>query len=219
MGRRRRLKPARMRSVSRRRGDKTPTARMVVVMEGKVTEPQYLDVFRRCFGHRSVRLQLVRGVGDPNSVVKRAVEELHKLANDFLAGKDTVWVMFDRNSHTRFSESRRRAVSAGTRLAVSLPCFELWGVLHIRDQNAPLNQRGCQGKLEGLYSHYNRRNNKVFANEELVRTSPAIAAKRARQLLKFQDHNGTPGECPSTTVHELLEWYLRMDPARPESHV
>ncbi len=175
-------------------------------MEGSVTEPQYIDVFRQCFGHRNARLQMVRGARDPNSVVKRAVEELDKLTNDALAGKDTVRAMFDRDTHPEFHEAQKRASSLGIRLAVSNPCFELWGILPFRDQNAHLVQRECQRMLEELCSHYNRRSNKVFASEELVRTGSAIAATRARQLLELQNRNGTPGGCPSTTVHELLEW-------------
>ena len=184
-------------------------------MEGTVTEPQYIDVFRQWFGHRNARLQMVRGAGDPCSVVERAIEELDKLTNDALAGQDTVWVMFDRDTHPGFQEARNRASSVGIRFAVSNPCFELWGILHFQDQNAHLDQRECQRVLEELCSQYNRRSNKVFASEELVRTGSAIAATRARRLLDLHNRNGTPGGCPSTTVHELLECYLRMDPARP----
>ena len=64
-----------------------------------------------------------------------------KLKRDRLATRDSVWAMFDRDIHKRFDEARDLARGNGIRLAISNPCFELWGILHYQDQNAPLGRQ------------------------------------------------------------------------------
>ena len=49
---------------------------------------------------------------------------------------DEVWCIFDRDDHHRFDEATRVAKKAGIRTAISNPCFELWLILHARQQTA-----------------------------------------------------------------------------------
>ena len=134
----------RTRRITRRAATRSPAARIVVVTEGGSTEPAYLRVFGRIYGEPSaVRLNIIPAAGDPRAVVERAITELRKLRGDKLASKDTVWAMFDRDEHPRFDEARIMARDNGISMAISNPCFELWGIFHYRDYDAPLD-RPCQ---------------------------------------------------------------------------
>ena len=115
------------RRIRRKAPVRSPALRIVVVSEGKVTEPGYLKVFfDRLHGDQSsVRLVLRRGVGDPRAVIERAIEESKESKRDRLGSQDAVWAMFDRDEHSRFDEAKDMARGNGIRLAVSDPCFEL----------------------------------------------------------------------------------------------
>ena len=138
---------SRARRIGRRPAVRPPAARIVVATEGVLTEPEYLRVFSRIHGDRSVRVVPIRVGGDPRAVVERAIEESERSKRDKLATRDSVWAMFDRDIHQQFDEARDLARGNGIRLAISNPCFELWGILHYQDQNAPLERQECQRQL------------------------------------------------------------------------
>ena len=112
--------------MGRRGPSRRPAARIVVVTEGKKTEPGYLRVFSRLFRVPTVEVVPI-GVGeDPRSVVERAIKEARSLVGDAASQRDAVWAMFDRDDHATFEEARRLAADHGIPVAVSNPCFELW---------------------------------------------------------------------------------------------
>ena len=202
---------SRTRRVVRRPATRLPAARIVVATEGVLTEPEYLKVFSRIHGDRSVRVVPVGVGGNPRTVVERAIEELEKSQRDRLAGRDSVWAMFDRDSHERFDEARDLARGRGIRLAISNPCFELWGILHYQEQNAPLERRACQRKLGELCprSRYNagarKGARKIFDNREAIEQRYSAAVARASLSVQRREEEGEPGGNPSTTVHLLTE--------------
>ena len=199
----------RARSVTRRAGTTIPAARIVVVTEGASTEPEYLKSFNRFHGHGSVRLVPIGGVGDPRSVVERAIDEAEKLKGDRLAGRDSVWAMFDRDVHPRFDEARDLARGNNISLAVSNPCFEIWGIFHYRDHDAPLGRHECQRLFGELCNGYRVRRGKVFDDVEAIERNYSDAVERATTSLVRRDEEGTPGGNPSTTVHHLTEHIRR----------
>ena len=203
------------RPVRRRRAVRRPAVRVVVAMEGASTEPGYLEAFNRLFGDRSVRLELVGGVGDPRAVVERAIDELGRSKGDSLGSDDTAWAMFDRDVHDRFAEAKNLAHGNGIGLAVSDPCFELWGILHYRDQDAPIDQRECQRMLGELYPGYKRRGRMLFGDPKVIEERYGDAVKRARQSLENRSAEGNPEGNPSTTVHCLTE-HLRQSVDRTD---
>ena len=196
---------SRARRIGRRPAVRPPAARIVVATEGVLTEPEYLKVFSRIYGDRSVRVVPIRVGGDPRAVVERAIEESEKSKRDRLATRDSVWAMFDRDSHKRFDEARDLARGNGIRLAISNPCFELWGILHYQDQNAPLERQECQRQLGNLCPDYNAGAGKVFGNLEAIEQLYSAAVERASLSVKRRQEEGDPGGNPSTTVHLLTE--------------
>ena len=197
---------SRARRIARRAATRAPVRRVVVVMEGALTEPGYLRAFERLCGDReSVRLHLIGGVGDPRAVVDRAAEELEKSKRDRLGARDSVWAMFDRDEHPRFEDAKNKARGNGISLAVSNPCFELWAIFHYQECDAPLHRHECQRMLGQLCETYDGRRNKSFADPDVIASRYRDAVERARNSLKRRAEEGAPDGNPSTTIHELTE--------------
>ena len=196
---------SRIRRTSRSRGSRAPAARVVVVTEGELTEPEYLKVLNQVYGSQLLRLVPIGIGGDPRAVVERAIAERNKVRGDPLANSDTFWAMFDRDSHPRFDEAKDLARSNKISLAVSNPCFELWGILHYRDQDAPLDRNDCQRDLEKLCPGYGTGGDKVFDNKRVIEEGYECAVERAKLLHRRREEEGTPGGNPSTSVYRLTE--------------
>ena len=197
---------SRVRSITRRTGSRRPAVRIAIVMEGSSTEPEYLKVFNRIFGNQSVRLELIGGAGVPRSVVERATKELQRCRRDPLGSQDSVWAMFDRDAHPGFAEAKNMAQGNDIGLAVSNPCFELWGIFHYRDNDGPIDRHECQRALAKLCPAYSRKGNKLFGDPEVVEASYANAVARATESVARREADGDPAGNPSTTVHHLTEF-------------
>ena len=200
-----------MRRIDRRASARGLASRIVVVTEGAVTEPGYLRTFDRLHGDQSsARLVVIGGAGDPRAVVERAIDESKELKRDPLGSRDTVWAMFDRDEHPRFDEAKDMAHGNGVRLAVSNPCFELWGILHYQEYDAPLDRHECQRMLGELCPSYSNRKGKIFDDPEVIGSKYRDAVGRAEGSLTRRREEGNPEGNPSTTVHRLTEHILSL---------
>ena len=204
---------ARARRVGRRDGVVTPKPRIVVVSEGRCTEPSYLKAFVRIYGHNSVKVHRVRGAGDPRAVVERAIKERKDGRRDRLGASDSFWAMFDRDDHPRFQQAVDLAHGNGILLATSNPCFELWGVFHYEAQDAPIDRHQCQRKFQDLNPGYDRDSNKIFNDVEVIRDGYFHAVKRSRNALARRAEEGDPEGNPSSLVHFLTE-FIRCPPSQ-----
>ena len=197
----------RRKRLRRRNPSRRPAARVVVVTEGKKTEPDYLSVFSRLFRVQTVEVVTI-GVGaDPRSVVERAIKESRRVVGEALAGDDTVWAVFDRDVHTTFDEAKQLAAGNDIRVAISNPCFELWCLFHYRDLDGPVSRGRCQKTLEDCCKTYGRRT-KSFIDEQAIRDGHEEAVKRGRKSVANREREGDPGGNASTTVHRLTTHIL-----------
>lgn len=201
-----------MKRFSRRAPVREPATIIIVCTEGEKTEPQYLEMFKKIhvepFVRRSVfDLKIISGVGVPMTVVDRAIQELEDLQGP-LNREDSVWVMFDKDEHPKFQEAKRTARSKGVHLAVSNPCFEIWGIYHYQDCQSPINRDQCQKELERLCPSYNRKPGKIFADQNVIKYNCLDAIKRAENSLDSREREGISEGNPSTSVHCLIKTIL-----------
>lgn len=201
---------ARAKSLRRKRAVLAPAARVVVVTEGALTEPQYLRSFNSAHTNNSIRLVIRPGIGDPRAVVERAVREKKALRGDSLAGQDTVWAVFDRDIHPRFAEAIDLARGNDILLAVSNPCFEIWGVFHYEDFDAPVDRHACQRALARLCPGYSNSGSKVFEDSAAIENSYRDAVARAKNSRRRRHEEGNRGGNPSTRVDLLTEQILKL---------
>ncbi len=205
---------ARPKNLSRKRAFLTPAPRVVIVTEGALTEPRYLQSFNLIHTHNSIKLVIRTAKGDPRAVVERAVQEKESLKGDSLAAQDTVWAVFDRDMHPRFAEAVDMAKANGIHLATSNPCFEIWGVFHYRDYDAPVDRHACQRELESLCPSYGSSGSKVFGDSAAIQNGYTDAVARAKNSRKRRREEGRAEGNPSTQVHLLTEHILKLFASR-----
>lgn len=91
----------------------------------------------------------------------------------------------------------------GIRIAVSNPCFELWLVLHERDQRAWISRGDVRSLARSLFNVRKSLGNDL-ADRLIDRLDDAVA--RAKSLAERHQHGcGEPSENPSSGMWELMQ--------------
>jgi RloB-like protein len=202
---------------SRRRPAKT---RILIVCEGRETEPNY---FRGLRDEETVRqsfsLVVQKGKGGSClAVVQQAVAEREKAAargEDF----DEVWCVFD----VERAEQREQVVGArkladqhGIHLALSNPSFEVWELSHFVRTSRSF--ASCEAAAKELNKHWRRefghdyqKNDEHLYMRLASRTGTAVDnARRVRE--HDWDASRNIVDCNSATdVYRLLERLLGLD--------
>jgi hypothetical protein len=185
-------------SLRRRLPTRTPYPRILIVSEGRVTEPGYFNEMQRV-DRRQVALTFESGM-----TPKTAVETAARMKHEY----DQVWCVFDIDSHPLVPDARQQARDNNIDLAISNPCFELWAVLHFQDQRAHIDPPGlrelCRRHMPGYV--------KQLPFDELF---PHVdeAMRRAEELEQMHERNDSAGENPSTGAHQLVRFIRSHPPA------
>jgi hypothetical protein len=160
---------------------------------------------------RLVEVVIEPGAGVPKTVVEAAVSRMKAAAKDAERQGDAnlafdeVWCVFDVDEHPKLADARVQARDNGVNVAISNPCFELWLVLHFRDQTAHIDRHGIQkacGSEQCLVGYSKRLSAKEYA--ALAERYPE-AVKRASDLDRWQGGRGKEGANPTTHVYKLTE--------------
>lgn len=129
------------RALARKKGKRQPYDRILIVCEGEKTEPNYLEAIRQQNRLASSHIKIINGDGtQPRQIVDFAEKT-------FLESKayERVYAIFDRDSHTTYHDALNRALQLDSKykndesktvrfIAIpSVPCFELWLLLHYQD--------------------------------------------------------------------------------------
>ena len=205
--------------LSRGKKKRKETPVIVVVTEGRETEPLYFRHFNS--REKSVRVEVVENKAsgadtDFNSLLRKAIS--YKTQNLLSTKKgDAVWVVADGDvdyntpgaleakSHA-LSEARRQAETHEIQLAISNPCFELWYYLHFEYSTGFLKDyEAVKSKLTHLPEY--EKNQDVF-ERIAVHTDDAI--QRAKRLEQYHLDNGEAlplslDANPFTEVYRLVE--------------
>jgi hypothetical protein len=139
-------KPARRQDVIEAR------QRILILCEGEVTEPQYIEGFKRWCRNPLVEVEGAAGV--TVSLVRRArdrrqqAEDAAKREKDENLIYDQVWCVFDQDGRANFNEAIKMAQDSGLGLAVSVPCIELWLFLHFQENPGAQDVKEMQRLLK-----------------------------------------------------------------------
>jgi hypothetical protein len=208
--------------LKRNRRERARNKRYLIVCEGTKTEPHY---FRDLLDDLGIRPQVVRiapndGVS-PDRVVAHAVA---LYAEDVVAGDayDTVYCMFDRDSHTTFAAAvqRTKDLSAEGKPFVAItstPCFEVWLLLHFGYSDQPFHSAGKKSvgdqvvatlKAKPGFAKYGKGQNGVYGQLKDKLTDALTHAERLR------NHGVATGSInPATEVDELVKGILALKAA------
>jgi hypothetical protein len=174
----------------------------LVVCEGK-TEEQYFKQWERVLRGKA-KFRILGSVGSPISLVEVAIKERANLIRSgIIPSNIRVWCVGDRDDHHRMEEALDHARGKDFGYALSIPCVELWFVLHFQEVNAYLHRddairssRDYLGiKTKNLSSSALE---KLFANDNK-------AILRAQKLDQLHAGNGSdPLENPRSWLHILV---------------
>jgi hypothetical protein len=196
----------RERKPPRRPAFRDPRPVIVIVCEGKNTEPQYFEGLWEAARNPRVRIFIPKDHGVPKTLVeaarqlkKDAQAEARKQRDENLV-VDSVWCVFDVDDHPNLPDAKQTARANGIGLAISNPCFELWLLLHFRESPGMQHRDKVQQLLKEYVPEYDK-------NVEFCTYSAGYsqAVKRAKRLDQSADDAGEAGRNPTTGVYELAE--------------
>lgn len=204
-------------SVQRKKANRKPYDKVLIVCEGTKTEPLY---FQELIDHYEIHTANVKISGDcgsdPLSVVDHGIqlyeEELSSQSDPF----DRVYCVFDRDAHTTYQQALNKVISAkpvNTFFAIpSVPCFEYWLLLNFDYVTAPYSSTGNTSAgaavlkdLSLFWPSYKKGNIGAFNYTFNLRNDELMFAKHnaARAIAQAQN---THTDNPSTLIHQLVEY-------------
>jgi hypothetical protein len=181
-------------------------ARLIIIAtEGKNTEPIYFNGLKVAYHKLSVQVEVLERTtsGSSPAHVQRELDGFKKEYH--LVTGDELWMVIDRDrwAGQHLSEVAQRCIQKGYFLAVSVPCFETWLLLHITDQKPEdfdgLNCEQVGAKIRKIHGSYNK------SNPDLAAFIPNVAKaiERARKL-DINPSDRWPQQ-PGTRVYLLVE--------------
>jgi hypothetical protein len=192
------------RKPGRRTPFREPKPIILIVCEGKNTEPQYFDGFARDCRNSRVTIKIAPEHGVPKTLVE--IAKKYKKEADAAAKRDknlaydSVWCVFDVDNHPNLSDARQMAHDNGILLAISNPCIELWLILHFRESPGMQDRDRMRRLLRKHVPDYDK--HVVYTTYS---TGYEQAVMRAKRMDTSAEAEGDSGRNPTTGVYKLTE--------------
>ena len=210
----------RKRKPPRRTPWRDPKPRILCVCEGEATEPQYLNGFKNWCKNPRVDVEVDDNHGVPLTLVRRAKERKREAESEAKSAKDEnlrydqVWCVFNIDEHPNVAEARQMASANGIDLAISNAAFELWLILHFRENPGAQHRKHLVKILKEFIQDYDK-----SLDFSLVQDGYYYAVERARRLDEDAEAIGEPGGDPTTGVWRLTESIRGPDDVQPDNDV
>jgi hypothetical protein len=199
------------RRLARRRASRAGLPSVLIVCEGRETEPNYIDGLRDHLRINAAAVHIEPGgsVTDPIGLVRNA-QRRYKADGDY----DFVYLVCDGDSNQLTAARQlaarplRNASGAITQMQIiaSCPCIEFWLLLHFQYSARPF-QSGAEAQ-QALRVHlpdYRKNDRDIFRKTAV---GLDLACQRALQLKAELIANG--GIAPNTDMHLLVDQLRRM---------
>lgn len=199
--------------LERKKGTELPRWKIYIVCEGSVTEPQYFRDFARHSKSQIVEIQIIEKCGPVRELINKVkgleetLEKAAKRSSDSFAKLYRVWGVPDVDEHPKLKEALNLAKEHHLNIALSNPCFELWGLLHFAPHDGPMHRRDAQKQLATLMPSYSHDKAPVLDCGLLHEKYPD-AVTNAKRGLAAREAEGTERGNPSSNVFELTEEIL-----------
>ncbi len=197
-------------SLRRARAKRAPYDMVLIVCEGGKTEPNYFSELRDALRLNTANIVIC---GDecgssPRDVVDFAIKK-YKSSKEY----DRVYCVFDKDQHQTYSAAldkvrQTRSAKGHTIQAVtSVPCFEVWFLLHFRYSTK--GYETCQGSIcaqviKDLKQHIPKYEKGICCAYRQIQDRTDDAVSNAKKLSRHNIDADTDN--PSTKVHELVEY-------------
>lgn len=202
------------RSLARKKGKKPPHDRILIVCEGEKTEPLYFEEIRRENRVSSAHINVIHSAygTQPRQIVEYAYDQFIEQQKAF----ERVYAVFDRDDHPTYHEALTLAESLDQRLRndekkpvtfkaiPSVPCFELWYLLHYQDVSSFYDRNETYTKLCGHHRDYNKARTNMYS---LLRDRMPDAIRRSHWLR--ERYNAHQADQPYTDADVLTTVLLQ----------
>jgi hypothetical protein len=195
--------------------------KILIVCEGKNTEPSYFKQFR----YATAAIETVEVIGEGYNTLS-LVERAEKLRKEKYPDYE-VWCVFDADPEPNnpqqlinFANAIKKADSLGFNTAYSHQAFEYWLILHFEDhQGSPIHRNLYYGKINKYLKAINPKvtydKDSKFISADIfnillgtdVKTGKdrqTLAVERAKRIYNNYDHLNPANEESSTTVFKLV---------------
>lgn len=205
------------RDLARKQGKRPRHPRLLIVCEDSKSAPGYFSEIR--IHHRLSTASVEVHKSEAGTAPKLVVMYARKLFEEGNSHKDVtgrafdeVYAVFDRDDHHSYHDALELAKSLDRKLrneekkpvrfvaVASVPCFELWLLLHYEDIQSALHRDEVQRRLRKHLPSYDKGGSGYF---EKTRLLLAIAAERAIKLAS--KHDPRDGKAPVTQVESLVK--------------
>lgn len=204
------------RALKRRAAVRQPYERLLIVCEGEKTEPQYLcEIQHACRLATAHVLVLHSPFGtEPQRVLDYALavfKDGDRARGVHPKSFDRIVAVFDRDEHKSYHAALAQAAVQSGKLknddgvavpvdaVASVPCFELWLLLHFEDVLAPLHRHEAMERLKIHLPGYEKGGG---GHWQALQARLGDATTRAQRLA--EGNTAFDGTQPYTAMHELV---------------
>lgn len=193
-------------SFRRTAGQKPPRSITLIVCEGE-TEQVYFEAARIKYGLTTAEAILAENTKGPAPISVVGCAE-GKCAER--GGYDRIYCVFDRDGHESFDRAREKIESLAGRKkkplpiqeAISIPCFELWVLLHYEKTDAPFIH--CANVIDRLRNHMPgyEKADAAIARQIVARVADALGNADWLEARAVNNNYN-----PYTSVHKVLRHF------------
>ena len=162
----------------------------LVICEGE-TEERYINLLRKWYKSPIRIVSHIEGTKITQSLVDNRTRELKLSKWD----KVHTFLMYDMDVQS----INEKLLACKAEKLLSNPCFEIWLLLHAKDQKAAIETDALIKELKKSANVWKNYNKSDFTNtqETFLRSNTEIAVVRAKGLKDLQN--------PSTSIYKLIE--------------
>ncbi len=203
--------------LARKAGRRAGYNRILIVSEGSKTEPLYLGEIRMEYRLHTTNVQV-----QPSQFGTTPLQVVEYAEHLFVDGDETkniqpgafeqIYAVFDRDDHTTYHNALTKSAALDRRklrndlnhpvrfaAIASVPCFELWLLLHFEDVLAPLHRTEVYHRLRQYLPGYDKGQAGHYTQ---TCQHLDVAAQRAKHLTELTTaYNGVE---PYTDLHRLV---------------
>lgn len=193
-----------MRTRGRRPHHMQPKPRLLIVCEGRKTEPNYFEGFRR--ENRDLIISIIESPGKtPIQIVRHAMQRARDLDIGKVEG-DAAWCVFDVDE-CEAKDMRKAIEQAGNKLklAISNPCFEVWFLLHFTYTEKRMDTcKDVIAELKRNMPGYDKAADHFGRLRSMTQTAVTNAERLERGRIGMGLEGFERGANPCTHVHHLV---------------
>ena len=203
------------RPYARRGPVREPYDTVLIVCEGEKTEPNYFAGLRRHHDLSSLNVAILAARrSDPLAIVHFAEQKAN------LESYNRIYCVFDLDRLANVDRALKKiatldAGGSGRWYAVtSMPCFEIWVLLHFKYTSSPYSSAGGRSACDNVVAHVRQHLPNYAKGDQTVydqikdRTGNAVT--NAERLAVH--NSGAGSHNPATRVHELVDYLCKLRP-------